>query len=72
MVRDTTSDFVQISKKGSALLKQVREQQDRSAMREKFWDLAGSKMGNLMKVKAPQQEVKRVSKEDDVDYKADN
>lgn len=26
VVRDTTSDFVQISKKGSALLKQIREQ----------------------------------------------
>ena len=42
-------------------------------MREKFWDLAGSKMGNLMKVKKdPELESKKVSKEDDVDYKADN
>ena len=41
-------------------------------MREKFWDLAGSKMGNLLKVKGPEQEGKIVSKEDDVDYKTDN
>jgi pre-mRNA-splicing factor ATP-dependent RNA helicase DHX38/PRP16 len=42
-------------------------------MREKFWDLAGSKMGNLLKIKAPEKKKgKIVSREDDVDYKADN
>jgi hypothetical protein len=28
----------------------IREREDRSKMREKFWDLAGSKMGNLLKI----------------------
>jgi hypothetical protein len=40
-------------------------------MREKFWDLAGSKMGNLLKIKGPVKSV-QASKEDDVDYKTDN
>lgn len=50
IVKDSTSDFVQISKKGSAVLKQVREQNDRKKMREKFWELAGTNLGNLLKV----------------------
>ena len=42
-------------------------------MREKFWDLAGSKMGNLMKVQHnPEKTDKNVSKDDEVDYKAGN
>ena len=42
-------------------------------MREKFWDLAGSKMGNLLKVQHnPEKTDKNVSKDDEVDYKADN
>ena len=45
IVKDSTSDFVQISKKGSAILKHIREQQDRTKMREKFWELKGSKLG---------------------------
>jgi pre-mRNA-splicing factor ATP-dependent RNA helicase DHX38/PRP16 len=41
-------------------------------MREKFWDLAGTNMGNLLKVKGPETDGKKVSREDDVDYKTDN
>ena len=42
-------------------------------MREKFWDLAGSKMGKLLKVQHnPEKTEKNVSKDDEVDYKADN
>jgi hypothetical protein len=42
-------------------------------MREKFWDLAGSKMGNLLKIqKVDDKQGAGVSKDDEVDYKADN
>ena len=50
IVKDATSDFVTISKKGSAILKHIREEKDRSAMREKFWELAGSKLGSILKI----------------------
>ena len=77
VVKDPTSDFVQISKKGSQLLKQIREQNDRTKMREKFWDLAGTKMGNLLKVqKKPEDQqvevAQKTTEEGEVDYKADN
>ncbi len=39
VVRDPTSDFAQISKKGSQILKTIREKNDRAAMKEKFWEL---------------------------------
>ena len=48
VVRDPTSDFAVLAKKGSAVLRFVRERADRQAMREKFWDLSGTKMGNVM------------------------
>jgi hypothetical protein len=33
------------------VLKKIREINDRTNMREKFWDLEGTKMGNLLKIK---------------------
>lgn len=47
-MRDPTSDFAVLAKKGSAVLRFVRERADRQAMREKFWDLSGTKMGSVM------------------------
>ena len=48
VVRDPQSDFALLAKKGSAVLRFVRERQDRQTMREKFWDISGSKMGNVV------------------------
>lgn len=48
VVRDPTSDFATLAKKGSAVLKFVRDRADRQAMREKFWNLQGTKMGNVL------------------------
>lgn len=47
-MRDPTSDFAVLAKKGSAVLKFVRDRTDRQAMREKFWNLQGTKMGNVL------------------------
>ena len=52
---------------------------DRNNMREKFWDLAGTKRGNLLKIKKSQETIDKekldkaeISKDDEVDYRADN
>jgi pre-mRNA-splicing factor ATP-dependent RNA helicase DHX38/PRP16 len=50
VVKDANGDFYQASKKGSQVLRVIRESQNRAAMREKFWELAGTKMGNLLKI----------------------
>ena len=51
IVRDPASDMARLAKKGSAILRVIRERNERSKMRERFWELAGSKMGNIMNVK---------------------
>jgi len=49
--RDETSDLCVLAKKGSNVVKHMREQEDRNAMRERFWDLQGSNMGALLGIK---------------------
>ena len=68
VVRDPTSDIATLAKKGSAILKYVREKQERASMREKFWEIAGSKMGNVIKQTSGKQEA--TTTEIEVDYKA--
>lgn len=50
VVRDPNSDFAKLSKKGSSILKHIRERNDKTKMRERFWELAGSKLGDIMKI----------------------
>lgn len=50
-VRDPTSDIALLSRKGSAILKEVMEQKEKMAARKKFWELAGSQMGDILGVK---------------------
>ena len=42
MVKDISSDIAVLSKKGSQVLKDLRERNERSKMRERFWELAGT------------------------------
>jgi pre-mRNA-splicing factor ATP-dependent RNA helicase DHX38/PRP16 len=50
VVKDPTSDMAVCARRGSALLRRVREETERSKMRQKFWELAGSKLGSIMGV----------------------
>ena len=50
-VRDATSDFARMARDGSVTLQRLREQKDRKGMRQKFWELGGSRMGDAMRVK---------------------
>ena len=56
MVKDPTSDIAILAKKGSACLKNLRDKNDRSKMRERFWELAGSKLGNLLKIQKTEED----------------
>lgn len=51
VVRDPTSDLAVIAKQGSALLTECRAKSEKNKMKNKFWELAGSKIGKLMGVK---------------------
>ena len=50
-VRDATSDFARMAREGSATLARLREKKERGGMRQKFWELGGSRMGDAMRVK---------------------
>ena len=50
-VRDPTSDMAVFSKKGSALVKEKREQAERTGGAAKLASLGGTSLGNIMGVK---------------------
>ncbi len=84
IVRDPASDMARLAKKGSAILRVIRERNERSKMRERFWELAGSKMGNIMNVKSKENEsgantgeettsdANKNNQEGAIDYKSDS
>ena len=48
--------MAKMAKSGSAILRHMRERNDRSKMRERFWELAGSKLGSLLGVKKTEED----------------
>lgn len=50
-VKDNSSDFCKMAREGSATLLRLRQEKDKNTMRQKFWELGGSKMGNAMGIK---------------------
>ncbi|VDK83962.1 unnamed protein product [Cylicostephanus goldi] len=50
-VVDTTCDMAVAAARGSKVVRQFRESEERKKAQEKHWELAGSKLGNLMGVK---------------------
>ncbi len=57
VVKDPTSDMAQLARKGSTVLLEARGQQERNKMRKKFWELGGSKMGDLIGVQKNAEDV---------------
>lgn len=52
-VKDPSSDMATNARKGSELLKHVRERKDKMKMRNRFWELGGSKIGDAMGIARP-------------------
>ncbi|XP_066259439.1 pre-mRNA-splicing factor ATP-dependent RNA helicase PRP16 [Euwallacea similis] len=73
-VRDPTSDMALVARKGSHLVRVYREQKERRKAQKKHWELGGTKIGNIMRIKKKEdEEDKKYNKEDDsTDYKADH
>lgn len=49
-VKDNTSDFAVRAREGSATLRNIRAHTEKHAMRQKFWELGGTRMGNVVGV----------------------
>lgn len=76
VVRDPTSDMAVIARKGSAAVQALRIKRERQKTTQKFWELAGSKMGTIMGIKDEEREAEQaeLAAEDpsNVDYRADS
>ena len=47
-VKDASSDFAKKAREGSETLRQLRAHRDKHAMRHKFWELGGTRMGRAV------------------------
>jgi pre-mRNA-splicing factor ATP-dependent RNA helicase DHX38/PRP16 len=56
IVKDPSSDMAMNAKKGSALLRDVREKKEMMKMRKRFWELGGSKMGDAIGIPKPEED----------------
>jgi pre-mRNA-splicing factor ATP-dependent RNA helicase DHX38/PRP16 len=54
-VKDPTSDMAVVARKGSNLVRQIRLKRDESKSRDRFWELGGSHMGNVLGMKKEEQ-----------------
>lgn len=59
-LKDPTSDMAIISRKGSNLVREVHEKQSMNKSRQRFWELAGSKLGNILGVEKSAEQVNTV------------
>ena len=55
-IKDPTADMAVNARKGSALLKTVKEKKEQAKMRKRFWELGGSRMGDAMGIARPPEE----------------
>ncbi|KAG9336921.1 hypothetical protein JZ751_030034 [Albula glossodonta] len=71
-VKDATSDMAIIARKGSQLVRKHREQKERKKAQHKHWELAGTKLGDIMGIKKSEDEDgKPVGEDGNVDYKTE-
>ncbi|KAJ9167576.1 hypothetical protein P3X46_019198 [Hevea brasiliensis] len=74
-IKDPTSDMAIISRKGSALVREIHEKQSMNKSRQRFWELAGSKLGDILGVEKTAEQIDAdtavVGEEGEVDFKED-
>ncbi|NXV65572.1 PRP16 helicase, partial [Molothrus ater] len=70
-VKDATSDLAIIARKGSQLVRKHREQKERKRAQHKHWELAGTKLGDIMGIKKEEEKDEMVTEDGKVDYKTE-
>ncbi|XVE91093.1 hypothetical protein DITRI_Ditri20bG0127800 [Diplodiscus trichospermus] len=74
-VKDPTSDMAIISHKGSALVREIHEKQSLNKSRQQFWELAGSKLGDILGVEKTTElidaDTAKVGEQGEIDFKED-
>ena len=57
LYQDPTSDMAVVSRKGCQVVRQHREQKEAKKAQHKHWELAGTKLGNILGVKKQEEQV---------------
>ena len=60
-----------VAAKGSRTVRSWREKEERKRAQEKHWELAGSKLGDLIGVKAKPEDVDTGAADDGASYRSD-
>lgn len=72
-IKDPTSDMAIISRKGSALVREIHEKQSMNKSRQRFWELAGSKLGDILGVEKTAEQIDAdtavVGEDGEIDFK---
>ncbi|KAK3726768.1 hypothetical protein QZH41_010426, partial [Actinostola sp. cb2023] len=63
-IKDPTSDMAIISRKGCLVVRRFREEKERKKAQQKHWELAGTKLGNIMGIKEDKGEELDVPEDD--------
>ncbi|XP_064611896.1 LOW QUALITY PROTEIN: pre-mRNA-splicing factor ATP-dependent RNA helicase PRP16-like [Liolophura sinensis] len=71
-VRDPTSDMAIVARKGSAVVRAHRELKERKKAQAKHWELAGTRIGDIMGVKKEEEQQEKVNDKGEVDFKAEH
>ena len=56
--KDATSDMAILARKGSHLVRVQREQKEKRKAQKKHWELAGTKLGDIMGLKKEDEKVR--------------
>ncbi|KAI3452603.1 hypothetical protein Pfo_009267 [Paulownia fortunei] len=74
-LKDPTSDMAIIARKGSNLVREIHEKQSMNKSRQRFWELAGSKLGEILGVEKTAEQIDAdtavVGEEGEIDFKED-
>ncbi|XP_068943829.1 pre-mRNA-splicing factor ATP-dependent RNA helicase PRP16 isoform X4 [Petaurus breviceps papuanus] len=70
-VKDATSDLAIIARKGSQTVRKHREQKERKKAQHKHWELAGTKLGDIMGLKKEEEPDKPLTEDGKVDYRTE-
>eukprot|EP00833_Pecoramyces_ruminatium_P001303 jgi/Orpsp1_1/1175335/evm.model.c7180000053438.1 len=71
-IKDPSSDMAVVARKGSRLVREKRERQERIKAQPKSWELTGTKLGNIMGVTNKEQEKENDKVVNDEDYKGES
>ncbi|KAJ7957590.1 Pre-mRNA-splicing factor ATP-dependent RNA helicase [Quillaja saponaria] len=72
-IKDPTSDMAIISRKGSTLVREIHEKQSMNKSPQRFWELAGSKLGDILGVEKTAEQIDAdtavVGEQGEIDFK---